>query len=586
MTRLDQEDGEITERTDDVEPTRRSLLQATASGIVGAGALTGNVSADSGNGQRSLVDGPVLFATAEMIDEARKRVAAGRDPWSTAFEHTKSRAINGLDPDFIPYQKGDYLPYFRTARRQGGYAIQLGVAYAITGKEQFAAKAREILLEWADDAVENGHDNPAANSDAGQGLVIGRAMTKFCYAYTLVWEALSDEDRDRIEIWMRLMVPHLKDELSYWHDNDYLGEQYYNNHLGACTMGISSIGFALDDQQFIRYALMSPHNPRNFQDLLEGTILVEGDDPWYHDPSVSDYHLEGDYPKPQTGEVFDRYRIISGHGINYAMLHLRFLTLVAEAALNNAQGRNRYTNTLDLDESLELAYEFYADFFITGDPAIKGGYYARDDGVPTEAKILYEIAHRRYPDNEKIEEVLAAGCSRNMYDLETFGWTLPLTHGVPGIERDEGAAVKPDAKRAWEFEEDGNMEEWQPRKNTNAEVSGGALHLEVTGPGPDIISDDRLLIDGDTYNVFRVRMRNQSDSDLGIVYFSTMTNCGISRDKRVGFSTEPESDYVEYAVDMSQNSEWGGAINKLRFDYIGFADSGSVDIDYVRLTEN
>lgn len=527
---------------------------------------------------------PVLFATEELLETARQRVQDGRDPWLTAFQQTEQRANRGLDNTFEPYQKAEYLTYYRTARRHALSAIEMGMTYAITREQRYADRAGDILLAWAKDAVQDGNDDPARDTPTGQGLVIGRAMTQFSYAYTLVWETLPAEDRVLIENWMRLMVPHPKAAIFYWHQNDYFSKQYFNNHLGAHVMGLTSMGFVLDDDAIIEFALTSDDNPRNFEVLFEGAILMRGDEPWHNDPSISDRHLEGDFPMPQDGEIFDRYRIIGKNGLVYSMLHLRFLTLTAEAALNNGYGRNRYTDTLGLDERLERAYEFYADFFITGSTAARTGYYTRDGEVPSKTRVLYEIAHRRYPDNEKIKAVLEQTSSRYYFDLETFGWTLPLTHGMPGIER--VVTEDPDAKREWEFNTDGDLEGWSVRTDASGEVSDGALHLTIEGPKPGIVSPEALNLDAGRYTTFAFRMQNNTPGTRAALYFRRKEGERWGGNQLVVFDVEPNTDgFVEYTISMEEQTAWVGQIVRLRFDPALEPETGTVDIDWIRLTE-
>lgn len=125
---------------------------------------------------------------------------------------------------------------------------------------------------------------------------------------------------------------------------------------------------------------------------------------------ADDPTLKNGAPAVQAGEVYDRYRSFEGKGLAYSLLHLRELTLIAEVAANNSvsiHGADPYHITGTLGRGLEAAYTFYADFFLTGDASVRGGYYAKEKVIPPDA-CLYELARRHFPGNEKIRQVVAA----------------------------------------------------------------------------------------------------------------------------------------------------------------------------------
>lgn len=359
---------------------------------------------------------PVIFATDEMLQVARERIAEDLDPWAFAWARLENRVNNNLNADFSPYMGPDYDTYWKTANRAAGFARDMAFAYSISSKLEYAEKAKKILLDWAlvDDP------KPAAMAPINRGLVIARATTTFCYAYSLVYDYLDEQERAILEDWFALMSMFIKEAHQRWIANNYYGHQEYQNHLGAHIMGLAVIGFAINDKDLVSYAIDSPFNPRNYEKMIEGAILMPGDELCSVDPSYQGA------PQVQAGEIYDRYRVVQNSGLHYTYINLKFLTLVAEVAYNN--GIDLYSYVTPNGKSLELAHEFYADFYITGDSSIKGGYY-KAERVSLEGVCIYEIVHRRYPHNDKIKEILQK-CERVVFDGEQLGWTAVLTHGL------------------------------------------------------------------------------------------------------------------------------------------------------------
>ncbi len=399
--------------------TRRDVLRSGGALAAGLAARTGAFGQDSVSAKA-----PVLLVTPKMLTETRGLLEGKEAAWTSAWEKTRTRAMDSLKVIPEPYQGEEYLRYYRTGRGQAGLARDTAVTFALTGEARFADKAKQMLLAWAADFEKN--SSPASDHPINQALVIARVMVVFCNAYSLIFETTSPSERRRIENWMERQVPLLREGQKRWVDSGYFGGQRFNNHVGAQTMGMAVLGFTLGDKELVNYALRGEANPRNFARLVEGVVLRPGDTLYEKDPT-----LTAGAPAVQAGEGYDRYRSDGKKGLHYTLLHLRLLTLIAEIAHNygeKIEGKDPYLFTGTKGRSLETAYTFYADFFITKDAAARGGYYARETVVPSDA-CLYEIAARRYPKNSKIRDVLAAH-DRAVFDLETFGWTALLTHGI------------------------------------------------------------------------------------------------------------------------------------------------------------
>jgi hypothetical protein len=591
--------------------SRRDALRLGGGALAGAWLLSSSPAAAApyppakdrarDRGRGFPVRGPVVLTTSEMVDRAVRRVAEREEPFFQAWLEVRDRAEGALVRNQVPYNGGSHREYFTTGRAHARDARASALAFRITGDERYAQEARSILADWAADAAQN--PDPAGNrlppAGSPQGLVVGRVITVFADAYALIHHQLDDHEREAIDHWFALMVTPILDSQRFWVEGEnldagltapYLGQQYFNNHLGAQTMGLAAIGYARGDQKLIRYALNSPQNPRDLQTLIDGAIIMPDDvgsgepgDLFKNDPT----YTEG-APAPEAGEIYDRYRIIGNTGLGYSFVHLRFLTVTAEMAFNNGQGRNYFDYVGPNGENLEVSYEFYADFLITGDSSARTGYYTGNN-IDFGMISMYEIAHRHYPDNAKIREVLESR-SRVVNDTETFGYAGVLTHGLDGLA--PAPAYPGLGITEWDFENDGDLEGWRLDKSVDGEVSGGALNLTLTGDGARIQSPDELGVDADTYRYLVVRMRNETSGDSGLVYFMTDDDGSYSNQQRVGFRTVADDDqYRDYVIDLGADDGWTGRVKRLRFHPVNpfgadRVSAGSVSIDSIRFAED
>jgi hypothetical protein len=369
----------------------------------------------------SKTDRPVLFVTDEMLEQARYLIAEKVEPFYSAWINTKDRADYGLKQRFMAYMGTDYMGYYLAALQSATHARDMALVYAITGEEKYAEKSKEILLAWTphkaqDVAIGSGAEN--------QGLVVARATTTFADVYSLIYDYLQPDDRAAIVNWFKFLAGIIVHTQRIWIDNNYFNQQMYNNHLSAHNMGLVAIGYVVGDETLVKYALDSPDNPRDFKEMLSGAIMMPGDIPHHREPKG--------LPAPAAGEVYDRYRSYTGkkdRGLQYAFLHLKLLTQIAEMAYNNGLDLYRYQGPKG--ERLDISWEYYADFYIEQDASLKGGFYKNDpitEDVVISRVHMYEIVHLRYPQNEKIREVLEK-CERLVFDDELFCWSAVLTHG-------------------------------------------------------------------------------------------------------------------------------------------------------------
>lgn len=519
---------------------------------------------------------PVIWVTDQMLVEMRQRIIEREAPFDRAWAVVRSQADNALGTEYTPYQGTTFIEYYQTGRGQAQTVRNLALAFHATGDERYAAKGREVLGAWAEDA--NVH--AADSNPSGAGLVIGRVMSIFADGYALLWETMSTAERQAVEDWMQLMVDPILVSQQIWESGElpcckapWLDQQYFNNHLGAQNLGLTAIGFATHDEALIDYALRSPENPRNLEVLINGVILMPADigsggpgDLWKGDPTVT----EG-APAPEPGEIYDRYRIVEGNGLHYANLHMRLLALMAEIAYNNDAG-DYFAYVGDNGENLELSFEFYSEFLVTGSADARTGYYSGET-VDFSAMSMYEIAARHY-DNDSIRAALESN-DRVANDYETFGRTAVLTHGIDGIADDvEGEPTY------WDFTSDSGAEGWTIRNSTATTTEEG-LVLDMGGD-PGIVSPSGLAAPASETRYLFIRMKNESARTGAQVFYSTQSNPSFSSDKVVGFPVKNDGLFHDYVVDMSGSDMWEGQINQIRLDPVS-SGPGTVTVHTLAL---
>ncbi len=358
--------------------------------------------------------GPRIYSDETTMDKVKERINIAWEPYQKSWEETKKRADDALTKEFKIVLVG-YLTYFNNAISVAGYVRDLAFVYGVTGEEKYAQRARDILMEWA--SVDD--PNPVADV-VDKGLVVSRAMVTFAYGYTLMYDYFTDSERDTIEYWFRECIEIIAKTHNHWLENDCFGGQLYQNHATIHLMGILGLGFVVQDVDWVYYCLGREDNWLSFQTLYEGAIFMEGEPLYKNDPT-----LMAGKPPAQNGEIYDRYRNRTLKGLQYAHLHTKALAATAETLYLN--GFDFFNYTAPGGENLRLPFEFYADFYLTGDSSIKGGYYS-DEKVKVVDAEMYALAIKHYPDSAKIREVVLELNMKSLWDAEHFGYTSYLAY--------------------------------------------------------------------------------------------------------------------------------------------------------------
>ncbi len=379
---------------------------------------------------------PRLFIDQEGLADMRGRALSGREPFARAWERLRASAEAALKaPVPKPYQGEDPFVFYKRVQAAGWRARDLSLAYAISGNKAYADKAVAILMEWASAKPRPGSYFDEEIRYPNMGMLVARGTLPLVWTYDLLhdYPGMTEADKAQVQEWFGVLVERIKEGTQRWVDNDFFGQQYYQNHIASEVLGLLAIAYATGDQELAQYALDCPLNPRDFREMITGAILMSGDSPYGGEP--------GEFPV-HTGEIYDRYRhfALGGHykdnvtkpdrGLQYSHLTLRQLTLAAEICRQN--GLDMYTYTAPGGENLELAYDFLSDFYRLKDSTLKGGFYTGESerlGKAGDSITFFELAYARYPENDSLHRLISTIDRGNQSTSEAIGWPV-LTHGI------------------------------------------------------------------------------------------------------------------------------------------------------------
>lgn len=380
---------------------------------------------------------PRLILSKSDIAQMKKNVKSNKEPWKSGWSNFQQELAKYMQPQWKPkvYSGADVTKFYEMTINNASAARDLAIGYHISGNIEYAKQSIKILEAWlAPDTLPGSYFDPKI-AYPNLGMMVARSTFPFLYAYDLLMadKLVSEKTQQRFAEWMRICEKRIKEGAKRWKDNDYFDKQYFQNHLAGDAMGLLGIGIVLNDNNLAQYALCSKENDHDVLDLIEGIILMKDQAPYYREP----------IQKPtQTGEIMDRYRHyeIGGQwqdyvtkpdrGLQYAGLSTILLMISAEIAKNN--GVDLYKWKAPTGENIKLPLDFYADFYITKNASIKGGFYTGENSWinvnNSTTHAIWEVAFRRYPSEKKFAEVLKTN-KRGSQELHILGPVI-LTHGM------------------------------------------------------------------------------------------------------------------------------------------------------------
>lgn len=159
--------------------------------------------------------------------------------------------------------------------------VDAGVVYQVTGDRRYAAKAREILLDYAGAYRRYAlHDNDGQPGKGGrvasQSLTEASWLIEMAQGADLIWDALTPDERRLTET--NLLRPAL-DEVILPHRFGIHNIQCWHN------AAIGLVGFLLDDDRLVRRAIDDPG--LGFREQIRRGVRDDG--MWYE--GASGYHF-------------------------------------------------------------------------------------------------------------------------------------------------------------------------------------------------------------------------------------------------------------------------------------------------------
>lgn len=371
---------------------------------------------------------PRLFISAAEIAAVKTHLAAGRQPWKSALAEVNTAAAAALTLTPAPYTGTDSHIFYDRCLADSSRARDLALAYIFGADDAHAQKALRFLFAWA-----YATPRPAAafEPNPGTGIHAARSTLQFMWVYDLLYDhpLMTDARKQTVERWFRVIEKVNRDCLDYWVRNDYFNRQEWQNHLVTFTLGITAVGYVLGDAQTVQFALDHPDNPRDFVELIQGTIFMAGDAPCHREPPGR---------PTRTGEIYDRYRhwTAPNKGLQYSHLSMRLLILTADIARRN--GLDFFSYTAPTGENLELPLTFYSDFYRLKDACIKGGLYCSDGlnetprlGLAGDVLCFFEVGLKHYPQNQSLIRLIKSIDRAAYSHRDPILGNPALTHGIP-----------------------------------------------------------------------------------------------------------------------------------------------------------
>lgn len=387
---------------------------------------------------------PRLVLDQEEIDSIKAQITAGQRPQFSVWSNLNAQCADAYQPN--PYTgtvRGDFTDKTQV---EGGRALDYALVYVLGGQEFHAQQAIAILDAWASIIPLPGTELVDENG-TGSGMYVSRGVFPMIYTADLLWNHpdFSGAPRDRFTAWMQALIPLIEESITVWDSNDYFDKQYYQNHLVAHTLGLVAIGNLLGDQALVQKGLDSTDNPRDYIELLAGTILMPGDAPCIRETSGGiDKVPVGGWPAPEAGEIYDRYRHHTAplRGLQYSYLSLSLLSTIAE--ISHHLGLDLWSVEAPGGERLQLSQEYYSDFYRLHDAGLKSGFYAMggaytlDDYTGSDetyrltlagdSGAIFELGLARFPDSETLKNLMRVSDRVDWRD-KLLG-PVSLTHGV------------------------------------------------------------------------------------------------------------------------------------------------------------
>jgi hypothetical protein len=173
-----------------------------------------------------------LLQTETQLAELRQHIQAGDQPWAAAWAEFRSgrlrQAMGDAPRVFVgpTHRQGVSGALELALDRDGSRARSAAIGYALTGRREYAAKARQYVLAWARRNIPTRYGDCR---DRYMGTYQSHGAFSFAYAYDLskASSVYSSADRRRIRAYFRRFCDALETYVAVQR------RQYYTVHSSA-----------------------------------------------------------------------------------------------------------------------------------------------------------------------------------------------------------------------------------------------------------------------------------------------------------------------------------------------------------------
>lgn len=280
---------------------------------------------------------------------------------------------------------GWYCGLYRPGLRDGRFAYELAIAYAVTGKPAYARKSRAFLLAWA-----TTYNPPPPTGTIGHMVAepVG-FMLKAFLAYDLVKDTFTPAQQDLFEHWAGLFVARGEKEADSARDHPWVPQAPWGNSatwarslavVAAAVVG----GQTLDDALAWNWEHTTPGGkPYGWIDLLQGAMRPNG------------HMVEEDVR----------------HSVDYALFTWQPLALIANVARVSGAEHDLWTAKAPDGQSLRKPIRYYAPYLRRTKTPPRWYWYDHQHlgRMLAQYRAVMETATRRFPEWRLLRKVVGYG---------------------------------------------------------------------------------------------------------------------------------------------------------------------------------
>jgi collagenase-like protein with putative collagen-binding domain len=135
----------------------------------------------------------------------------------------------------------------------------------------------------------------------------------------------------------------------------------------------------------------------------------------------------------------------------------------------------------------------------------------------------------------------------------------------------------------WEFNTDGNSEDWLASATAGAQdVLGGTWNLVPAGADP-MLTGPEIDVAANVASVVEIGMRSTDSDENGQLFWMADGDAAFSEARSQSFRVLGDGQMHTYRFDLSGDPDWTDRITRLRLDPVSFGNGGSLSIDFIRL---